>query len=329
MEKGEDFMVNNIEFEGEATKKIFNHMNEEIIKKNILVKYGNIDVRTNMITEEIKYSNWYMEFDKDITLRKSSNNAKQDIQLIFFINRNLSWNIVDRNENVYMDKGQACIYKDDFQNTFCNYPGGKDFIFKNIQISSKYFNNALDGLDERKIRHIIEEKICSGLSKFNISVDMYNILNEIDNADKYKGGIKKLYLEGKILELIAIYLFEMVEGVDSKNEKKILKNKEDIEAMKKIKEIIEESFDSTPTCEELAAKINMSVSKFTKSFIKMYGISVHKYVIERRLENAAMLLSQKHINISEAASLSGYNNMSHFSASFRKKYGVLPKDFCC
>lgn len=60
----------------------------------------------------------------------------------------------------------------------------------------------------------------------------------------------------------------------------------------------------------------------------MYDIPVHKYIINKRLENAAVLLSQKHINISEAASLSGYSNMSHFSASFRKKYGVLPKDFC-
>jgi AraC-like DNA-binding protein len=31
--------------------------------------------------------------------------------------------------------------------------------------------------------------------------------------------------------------------------------------------------------------------------------------------------------ISQAAQLSGYTNMSHFSKSFVKKFGVLPKDY--
>lgn len=322
-------MLHNIEFEREDFRKIFNSVcDDDLYRNHLLAEYGNVNVKTNIITGEMKYSDWHMEFDKDITLTKKSNSINQNIQFIFCINRNLSWNIVDKNENVYMEKGQVCIYKDDFQNTFCNYPGGKNFIFKNIQISDRYFNNIIDSLTEKNIKHKIEDKMCNGLSKFSISPEIYRILNEIDNADKYKSGIKNIYLEGKILELIAIYLLEIIECEDSKNERKVLKNKEDIEAMKRVKEIIDDSFDDTPTCEELAVKINMSVSKFTKSFAKMYGTSVHKYVINKRLENAAMLLIQKHISISEAAGLSGYNNMSHFSDSFRKKYGVLPKDFC-
>ena len=50
------------------------------------------------------------------------------------------------------------------------------------------------------------------------------------------------------------------------------------------------------------------------------------YLIERRLEHAALLLTEQK-NVSQAAALSGYSNMSHFSASFKKKYGVLPKEY--
>ena len=46
-----------------------------------------------------------------------------------------------------------------------------------------------------------------------------------------------------------------------------------------------------------------------------------------RLEYAARLLQENDIPISQAAQLSGYTNMSHFSKSFVKKFGVLPKDY--
>lgn len=45
------------------------------------------------------------------------------------------------------------------------------------------------------------------------------------------------------------------------------------------------------------------------------------------LEYAARLLEENDISISEAAIKSDYTNMSHFSKSFFKKYGVLPKGY--
>ena len=71
----------------------------------------------------------------------------------------------------------------------------------------------------------------------------------------------------------------------------------------------------------------MSVSKFNKAFRQNSGESLHAYVIQRRMEFAASLLQEGKYNISEVAGLSGYSNLSHFSDSFRKKYGVLPKKY--
>lgn len=59
----------------------------------------------------------------------------------------------------------------------------------------------------------------------------------------------------------------------------------------------------------------------------MYGISVHAYVIEERLERAAGLLLESNMNIGQIAVLVGYTKPSNFSAAFKKKYGVMPKDY--
>ena len=59
----------------------------------------------------------------------------------------------------------------------------------------------------------------------------------------------------------------------------------------------------------------------------MYGISVYAYVIEQRLERAAGLSLESNMHIGQIAVLVGYTKPSNFSAAFKKKDGVMPKDY--
>ena len=77
----------------------------------------------------------------------------------------------------------------------------------------------------------------------------------------------------------------------------------------------------------VADELGMSISKLNRIFRTMYATSLHSYVQDKRLEYAARLLQENDLPISQAAQLSGYTNMSHFSKSFVKKFGVLPKDY--
>ena len=70
-------------------------------------------------------------------------------------------------------------------------------------------------------------------------------------------------------------------------------------------------------------KITMIFSIIFAAFSAVENI----YAQDKRLEYAARLLQENDLPISEAAQLSGYTNMSHFSKSFVKKFGVLPKDY--
>lgn len=59
----------------------------------------------------------------------------------------------------------------------------------------------------------------------------------------------------------------------------------------------------------------------------MFGMSVHAYVIDQRLEKAAGLLLESNLNVSQVAALVGYSKPSNFAAAFKKKYGVIPKNY--
>ncbi|WDP86723.1 MAG: helix-turn-helix transcriptional regulator [Desulfobacter sp.] len=77
----------------------------------------------------------------------------------------------------------------------------------------------------------------------------------------------------------------------------------------------------------LAAMTGLTVAKLQAGFTQEYGMSVFDYFREYRMEKARQLLSQPLTNVSETAWQVGYVNVSHFSAAFKKRFGILPKHY--
>ncbi|MCW5258003.1 AraC family transcriptional regulator [Verminephrobacter aporrectodeae subsp. tuberculatae] len=77
-----------------------------------------------------------------------------------------------------------------------------------------------------------------------------------------------------------------------------------------------------PTIEQLARETGLNQLKIKRGFKILFGISVYALFQRERMERARHLM-QRH-NVTETASLLGYSNLSHFSAAFRKQFGILP-----
>ena len=105
--------------------------------------------------------------------------------------------------------------------------------------------------------------------------------------------------------------------------------KEDRLLIETIRARIDENPASVPTASHLARDFAISQSKMTRLFKGMYGVSLHAYVVERRLQEAALLLEKGDYAIGEVAEMVGYKKASQFSAAFGKRFGVLPKDYTC
>ena len=66
---------------------------------------------------------------------------------------------------------------------------------------------------------------------------------------------------------------------------------------------------------------------FRRIFAGVYGISPKRYIENLKLTRAKELLQSGMYSVTEAATLSGYTDMSHFSRCFKKYTGVAPKNF--
>ncbi|WP_320171839.1 AraC family transcriptional regulator [Maridesulfovibrio sp.] len=138
------------------------------------------------------------------------------------------------------------------------------------------------------------------------------------------GRCGRVYLEGKALELIGLQVMKCEESAGRQG---YGLSSDEMDKIRDIREHLEEKFDCPPSMTELSRTHMISIGKIRTGFNLLYGMSVFAFLKEYRMSKAKLLLQGGDMNVSEAAWALGYTNLSHFSAAFKKKYGVLPKKF--
>ena len=73
--------------------------------------------------------------------------------------------------------------------------------------------------------------------------------------------------------------------------------------------------------------MNMSYSAFYRKVKALTELSPNEFVRKIKLRNSAHLLLTGEHNVSEAASMTGFNNMAHFRDCFKKEYGIPPSEY--
>jgi len=132
--------------------------------------------------------------------------------------------------------------------------------------------------------------------------------------------LNRLLVESYLLELLEINIEHLL-GI---NQKQKGLSKTDMEQMIYAREILLDRLDSPPSLFELSRILHMNDCKLKRTFKQYFGNTVYGFIRENRLEKAFSLLEQGNCNVSEAAFAVGYTNTSHFSESFKKKFGILP-----
>jgi Transcriptional regulator containing an amidase domain and an AraC-type DNA-binding HTH domain len=79
---------------------------------------------------------------------------------------------------------------------------------------------------------------------------------------------------------------------------------------------------------EIAEQAGMSVSYLSQLFHDAFGISPYSYLIQLRIQSSKrLLITQTDMTMKDIARQTGFNDVSHFVATFRKKEGVTPAKY--
>ncbi|MBL7930608.1 MAG: helix-turn-helix transcriptional regulator [Bacteroidia bacterium] len=91
-----------------------------------------------------------------------------------------------------------------------------------------------------------------------------------------------------------------------------------------LQQVMEENFCFNLKLEEFARLSARSLAAFKRDFENIFRTSPGKWLLEKRLNHAAQLLSKKGKTVAEASFESGFESASHFSRAFRKRFGTAP-----
>ncbi len=245
--------------------------------------------------------------------------------LIFCLGDELQWRLEGHRDEFVLAGGESCFLNCNQDMDFvANYSPCQRIFGINIELSAEMIKSIMckpvletngDASKQSQINDIV---LYSGKITPNIRV----ILNEVINC-RYQDSVKKIYFEGKMLELIAVYLDEVIlkNGIKG-NQIKL--SREDLAALYQARDFLDKNIAAPPTISELAKLVCLNEYKLKKGFKEVFGKPVHGYIIDRRLETVRLLMEDKNLRVTDAALQVGYSDLSYFAEIFKKKYGVNP-----
>lgn len=158
-----------------------------------------------------------------------------------------------------------------------------------------------------------------------IRPELSRLLPQIDDTSPSHPALRRLHMEGRILEIAALALDTFLFGRDPNHQKSAI-SRSDREKIRKAREILLAHMEAPPSLIELSRMAGVNEYKLKVGFKEEFGTSVFAYLREKRLERALTLLRDESLSVSQTAAAVGFSNFSHFAEAFRKQYGLNPSD---
>jgi AraC family transcriptional regulator len=92
-------------------------------------------------------------------------------------------------------------------------------------------------------------------------------------------------------------------------------------------EYIDENLDLDLDGDSIAAVSGLSKYHFGKAFKQSTGMTLHSYVLMRRMRRGQELLVQTDHSLAAVADAAGFSNQSHFTSLFSTRLGISPRAY--
>jgi AraC-like DNA-binding protein len=158
-----------------------------------------------------------------------------------------------------------------------------------------------------------------------ITPAMYAALQQLLNCT-FGGVTRKLFLESRALELIALQLSQMSNTRRPAVTDGRCMHPDDRKRTELARDLLVGNLETPPALGQLARAAGMSSPKLNRCFRRVYGMTVFAYLRNERLKRAKEMLDHG-LNVTETAYAVGYESISHFSQAFKRQFGTSPS--CC
>lgn len=235
-------------------------------------------------------------------------------------------------ENIHIiDQYQHAIVASEEKNGhILKFDKGKSTSFSSIELERKKFQSKiaceLKGVDSglTNVFNDVEAKE-TFYDKGYYSLKIADIFKEM-NAYKKQDFIRKLFLEGYAIQMLAEEILQYEDSKRSEEEARFL-TKYELGAIKEAAFYIENNISKELNVKTLSSVVGLNQNKLQHGFKMLYGTTVRVYIIDFRLRLVKTLLLTTELQMGEIADKIGIKSKSYFSKIFKDRYGLTPVEF--
>ncbi|PIG94311.1 AraC family transcriptional regulator [Gloeocapsopsis sp. IPPAS B-1203] len=205
----------------------------------------------------------------------------------------------------------------------------EDFLIVSIYIEIDVFKTFSQGFESlpTPLQALINKK---SPPRFHYPVGeitpaMFRVLQQILNPP-FQGMMKRMYLESRVLELLALQLNQFLHherAIKAVTNLRAI----DIEKAYHARDILIRRAENPPSLMKLAELVGVGDRKLRYCFREVFGTTVFGYLHDYRMEQAKVMLGGTKMQVAEVANAVGYSHLGYFAKAFKAKFGISPKEF--
>ena len=200
----------------------------------------------------------------------------------------------------------------------------------NIKVLFKMDNYNILLEELMNIMSYVLECGCTQKQLVKIVHDVYKMLESSLNIEDQAGAEKakeKFYsilsiaggtqeIQNAFLESVTFYLQDRLDRSTSQK------------AREEVLEYVDKNFMVINSVEEVAEKFNYNYTYVSRLFREMKGVSMIKYLTEKRIGAAQKIMKEKpNLSVNDVCNMVGYTDQHYFSRVFKASTGMSPKEY--
>jgi AraC family transcriptional regulator, transcriptional activator of the genes for pyochelin and ferripyochelin receptors len=194
-----------------------------------------------------------------------------------------------------------------------------------IQLSkTAFFRIAHHGNDAlKRFADAVAGEKAAAFSDISLDMDfsIHNCIQAVLNSP-FSDSLMRMYLLSKSIEMLVLQAEAHTKTWNKKET--ALKSDYDKERILFARDYLLSHLDCPPTLPELSRVAGINEFKLKRGFKETFNVTAFQYLADTRLDIARSELLEKKKTATEIAFELGYSSLQHFSAAFKKKFGVSP-----
>lgn len=157
---------------------------------------------------------------------------------------------------------------------------------------------------------------------------LFNVGYHEEIINLYKLALKTAQEQGSGFQQILAGIVNLLLGFAyAEHMQTALEDMQVASQLNEAKIIMQDNFNRDLSCQEVAARIGMSYSRFRRLFRQYVGFAPAQYLLELKINRSKELLTNSALTCQEIAFESGFEYPSHFNIAFKKKTGITPNQY--